>query len=100
MENMMKPTFSIIIPVYNAEKYLESCVQSVLEQKNCSDFELILVNDGSRDHSPALCDQLAQRDGRIHVIHQQNQGVSVARNPIVPLGESSLLSACRSRWRR
>ena len=76
----MKPTFSIIIPVYNAEKYLESCVQSALNQKNCSDFELILVNDGSRDQSPALCDKLAQQDAHIRVIHQQNQGVSVARN--------------------
>ena len=76
----MNPTFSIIVPVYNAEKYLVECVQSVLEQESCIDFEVILVNDGSQDHSPALCDQLVQQDKRIRVIHQLNHGVSVARN--------------------
>lgn len=76
----MNPTFSVVIPVYNAEKYLDETVRSVLAQKNCTDYELILVNDGSRDGSAALCDHLAQQDARIHVIHQKNQGVSVARN--------------------
>jgi glycosyltransferase involved in cell wall biosynthesis len=66
--------------VYNAEKYLEECVRSVLAQKNCGAFELILINDGSKDSSAAICDGLAQQDERIHVIHQKNQGVSVARN--------------------
>lgn len=91
MEHVMKPTFSIIIPVYNAEKYLESCVQSVLNQKECGDFELILVDDGSRDHSPALCDQLAQQDARIRVIHQKNQGVSVARNTGIDAAEGQYI---------
>lgn len=72
--------YSVIIPVYNAEKYLESCVQSVLQQNTESEYEIILVNDGSRDNSPVLCDRLAQQDGRIRVIHQINQGVSIARN--------------------
>lgn len=83
----MNPTFSIIVPIYNSEKYLIECIQSVLNQKNCTDFEVILVNDGSRDHSPALCDQLAQQDERIRVIHQQNQGVSVARNTGIDAAE-------------
>ena len=87
MGQVMKPTFSIIIPVYNAEEYLESCVQSALNQKNCTDLEVILVNDGSRDHSPALCDRLAQQDARVRVIHQQNQGVSVARNTGIDAAE-------------
>ena len=72
--------YSVIIPVYNAEKYLESCVQSVLRQNTESEYEIILVDDGSRDHSSALCDRLTQQDGRIRVIHQVNQGVSAARN--------------------
>ena len=72
--------YSVIIPVYNAEKYLESCVQSVLQQNTKSEYEIVLVNDGSRDRSPELCDWFAQKDGRICVIHQQNQGVSAARN--------------------
>ena len=76
----MKPKISVIIPVYNAEKYLESCVQSVLQQETESEYEIILVNDGSRDGSPELCDCLARQDGRIRVIHQVNQGVSAARN--------------------
>lgn len=76
----MNPTFSVVIPVYNAEKYLDETIQSVLAQKNCADYELILVDDGSRDASPALCDNWEQCDARIRVIHQENQGVSAARN--------------------
>lgn len=75
----MKPFFSIIVPVYQAEDTLGRCVQSVLTQK-FGDFELILVDDGSRDNSGTLCDTLARADGRLLVIHQQNAGVSAARN--------------------
>lgn len=71
--------FSIIIPVYNVEQYLNTCVQSVLAQ-TFTDFELILVDDGSKDTSGALCDELAQSNARIRVIHQENQGLSGARN--------------------
>ena len=76
----MNPVYSIIIPVYNAEKYLNACVESVLNQSSESDFEIILVNDGSRDGSAAICDRYAAADERFHVIHQENQGVSAARN--------------------
>jgi len=75
----MKPFFSILVPVYQAEKTLERCVQSVLTQE-FGDFELILVDDGSRDNSGALCDALARADTRIMVLHQANSGVSAARN--------------------
>lgn len=75
----MKPFFSIIVPVYQAEDTLGRCIQSVLTQK-FGDFELILVDDGSRDNSGTLCDTLARADGRLLVIHQQNAGVSAARN--------------------
>ena len=70
---------SVIVPVYNAECFLERCVDSILQQ-TFSDFELILVDDGSSDGSGALCDSFASRDGRIAVIHQKNGGVSAARN--------------------
>ena len=79
-EDAMVPVFSIIIPVYNAEKYLDKAVESVLNQSIGVPFELILVNDGSRDGSAEICDRYALQDQRIRVIHQENQGVSVARN--------------------
>lgn len=70
---------SIIIPVYNVEPYLPQTIESVLDQ-TFRDFELILVNNGSTDGSGAVCDRYAARDGRIRVIHQENSGVSAARN--------------------
>lgn len=76
----MNLVYSVIIPVYNAEKYLDDCVQSVLAQTSASAFEIILVNDGSRDGSATICDRYAAQDARIRAIHQVNQGVSVARN--------------------
>lgn len=71
--------YSVVIPVYQSEETLERCVNSWLAQ-SLTDLELILVDDGSTDGSGALCDRLAQTDGRIRVIHQRNAGVSAARN--------------------
>ena len=73
------PKVSIIVPVYNAEKYLQECVESVLCQ-TLSDIELILVDDGSTDSSPALCDQYAVQDYRVKVIHKPNGRAASARN--------------------
>ena len=70
---------SVIIPVYNVEKYLENSVKSVLAQ-TFGDFEIIMVDDGSFDNSPAICDSLVEKDSRVRVIHKKNEGVSVARN--------------------
>jgi len=70
---------SVIVPVYNTERYLSSCINSILEQ-SFSDIELILIDDGSKDSSGVICDQYAELDSRIRVIHQENAGVSVARN--------------------
>jgi len=70
---------SIIIPVYKVEQYLRKCIDSVLAQ-TFTDFECILVNDGSPDSSPAICDEYAKKDERIKVIHKKNGGVSSARN--------------------
>lgn len=75
----MKPEVSIIVPVYNGEKYLSRCVDSVLSQ-TFQAFELLLVDDGSTDSSPQLCDAFARRDSRVRVLHRQNGGVSSARN--------------------
>lgn len=70
---------SVIVPVYNAENYLAACLDSILSQ-TYQDFEIILINDGSKDMSGQICDQYAERDSRIQVVHQDNHGVSYARN--------------------
>ena len=74
-----RPEISVIVPVYRVEKYLNDCIDSILAQ-TFADFELILVDDGSPDSCPALCDAAAARDSRIRVIHQKNRGLSGARN--------------------
>lgn len=74
-----KPILSIIVPVYNVEKYLERCISSILRQK-FTKFEVLLINDGSTDKSGTICDELANLDDRIRVVHKINQGVSSARN--------------------
>ncbi len=76
---IMMPQISVIVPVYKVEPYLRECLDSVLAQ-TFSDFELILVDDGSPDHCGTICDYYASQDKRIHVIHQMNKGQSKARN--------------------
>ncbi len=75
----MKPLISIIVPIYNVEKYLSRCINSVLSQ-TITDFELLLIDDGSTDKSGDICDSYAQKDSRIKVFHKENGGVSAARN--------------------
>lgn len=75
----MNPKISIIVPIYNVENYLEKCIDSIVAQ-SFKDFELILVNDGSTDQSGEICEKYAEKDNRITVIHQENKGVSAARN--------------------
>ena len=85
----MSPLISIVVPVYNASKTIERCIESVLSQAY-SQFELILIDDGSTDDSLAICEQFAMSDSRIIVRHQENKGVSAARN----LG----ISLCKGEW--
>ena len=74
----MNPFLSIIIPIYNVENYISTCIESILSQ-TFRDFELILVDDGSPDNSPAICNEYAQKDNRIKVIHKENGGLVSAR---------------------
>lgn len=82
---------SIIVPVYKVEHYLVRCIDSILQQ-SYTVWELILVDDGSPDRSGEICDQYAQQDVRIKVIHQQNQGVSAARNHGIVLAKGEYIT--------
>ncbi|MBQ7882921.1 MAG: glycosyltransferase, partial [Phascolarctobacterium sp.] len=73
------PKLSIIVPVYKVEQYIHKCVDSILNQ-SFTDFELILVDDGSPDNCGKICDEYAAKDKRVRVIHKENGGVSQARN--------------------
>ena len=75
----MEDLISIIVPIYNAEKFLKRCVESIINQ-SYKNIEIILVNDGSKDKSRELCDEFARKDCRIKVVHKKNEGVSSARN--------------------
>ena len=75
----MAVLLSIVVPVYDVEQYLPRCIDSILKQ-SFTDFELILVNDGSPDNCPIICDEYADKDDRIKVIHKENGGLSDARN--------------------
>ncbi len=85
-----EPRISVIIPVYKCEEYLENCVNSILSQ-TFSDFEIILVDDGSPDNSGSLCDELAEKYDNIIVLHQENQGQAAARNNGVKIANGEWL---------
>ena len=76
---MNEPLVSVIVPVYKVEDYLDKCVESIVKQ-TYKNLEIILVDDGSPDNCPSMCDSWAQKDSRIKVIHKENGGVSSARN--------------------
>lgn len=86
-------TISVIVPIYKVEKYLHRCVESIRSQ-TLSDFELILVDDGSPDNCGTICDEYAEKDNRITVIHQKNGGLSAARNA----GIEWVLVNSNSKW--
>src|SRR5690554_4115051 len=87
----MKPLLSVIVPVYNVEEYLSRCIDSILNQ-TFKDFELILVDDGSPDKCPKICDDYSKKDNRIKVIHKKNGGLSDARNAGIKLAKGKYIS--------
>lgn len=89
------PGISVIVPVYNVEKYLRRCVDSILAQ-TFTDFELILVDDGSPDNCGKICDEYANKDGRVHVIHKKNSGVSNSRNVALDVATGQYVCFCDS----
>lgn len=82
---------SVIVPIYNVEKYLDKCVSSIVGQ-TYSDIEIILVDDGSPDGCPAMCEEWAKRDSRIRVIHKENGGLSSARNAGLDVARGEYIS--------
>ncbi|WP_294908977.1 glycosyltransferase [uncultured Ruminococcus sp.] len=84
---------SIIVPVYNIEKYLEKSIESLINQ-TYKNIEIILIDDGSTDNSPQICDSLAKKDSRIKVIHQPNKGVSAARNAGIQIADGDYIGFC------
>lgn len=82
---------TVVVPVYNVEKYLDECVESIVNQ-TYRDLEIILVEDGSPDNCPGLCDAWAKRDGRIRVIHQENKGLGAARNAGLAIAQGEYIA--------
>lgn len=88
---MNTPTVSVLIPVYNVERYLPRCLDSVLAQ-TWTDYECIIVDDGSTDNSGSICDEYARKDSRFIVIHKENGGISSARNAAVEMASGEFIS--------
>ena len=88
---MIKPKISVVIPIYNMEKYLKRCVDSIINQ-TFKDLEIILVNDGSKDNSGKICEEYRVIDSRIKVIHKQNEGLGYARNSGTEIASAEFIS--------
>ncbi|MGL5568829.1 MAG: glycosyltransferase family 2 protein [Cetobacterium sp.] len=87
---MYKPKISIVVPVYNVEKYLKRCIDSILAQ-TFKEFELIIINDGASDNSSKILDEYSKIDERIKVIHKKNEGCSAARNDGIKLSKAEYI---------
>ena len=90
---MSEPKVTIIVPVYNAQRHLEACVGSILAQRY-RNIEVILVDDGSSDASPAICDRFAQQDERVIVVHRENGGIGAAQNSGLDAASGELITFC------
>lgn len=86
----MSPKISVIVPVYNGEKFIEKCLNSILNQ-TYENLEIIVINDGSEDKSPELCNSYAKKDCRVRVVHQKNAGLSSVRNKGLQLAKGGLI---------
>lgn len=89
------PKISIIVPVYNTEKYISRCIESILKQ-TFKDFELILINDGSKDRSAEICNFYSKKDSRVRVFHNDNRGVSYSRNYGISMSNGKYIMFCDS----
>ena len=87
---MKKEKVSVIIPIYNVEKYLEKCLNTIINQ-TYKNLEIILIDDGSTDKSSTICDEYCEKDKRIKVIHKNNEGVSSARNKGIELSKGKYI---------
>ena len=83
-----EPLISVIVPVYKVEEYLDKCVESIVNQ-TYKNLEIILVDDGSPDNCPKMCDEWAKKDKRIKVIHKENGGLSDARNTGIDIAKEN-----------
>lgn len=92
---MSKPKVSVVVPVYNVEKYLDRCVQSLLSQ-TLKDIEIILVDDGSPDNCPQMCDEYCRQDSRVKVVHKQNAGLGMACNSGLEVATGEYIAFCDS----
>ena len=92
---MSNPLLSVIVPVYNAEKYIKRCIESILNQ-TLTDLELILVDDGSTDNSGIICDEYTKFDNRVKVIHKVNGGAASARNVGISIANGDYIGFCDS----
>ena len=88
---MQNPLLSIIVPIYNTEKYLDSCIESILHQ-DYKNIEILLIDDGSTDSSGDICNQYAIRDKRVRVVHQKNQGQGAARNTGISFAKGNYIT--------
>lgn len=91
----MQPKVSVIVPIYNVEQYLNKCINSLVNQ-TLQDIEIILVNDGSPDNCPLMCDEWARKDERIKVIHKQNEGLGMACNSGLDVAMGEYIAFCDS----
>ena len=82
---------SVIVPVYNNEKYVETCIRSICQQ-TYQNLEILVINDGSTDGSRQILERMAEKDKRIRLIHQENAGVSAARNKGIELADGEYLT--------
>ena len=85
------PQISVIVPIYNVESYLNNCITSIINQ-TFKDLEIILIDDGSTDNSSKICDNYANNDTRIIVIHKKNEGLSKARNTGIKIAKGKYIS--------
>ena len=88
---MLNPLISVVVPIYNVDKYLDRCVESIIKQ-TYTNLEIILVDDGSSDNSPQICDNWNVKDKRIKVIHKENGGLSDARNVGLSFATGEIIS--------